>query len=352
MFKSPVLNHPKHTRDGELRDGKERDLRDGRDDLIRQKLWGAALSLHFEIPELGMRYHTLLKEIKQEGFSHVSLIVHWGQEDIYSSEITPHSKETIPDSKLKKVIQRAHQLGLKVLLFPILWIEKRKMGQWRGTLSPQHLNSWWASYLRFIDHYATLAAEENVEVFSVGSELSSLEYDHVRWNTLIDHVRQKYNGALIYSANWDHFSEVSFWHTVDYIGLTAYYELSTNVDAPLKELISAWQMIRTQLYDWLETHSPNKGVVFTELGYPSQQGGAARPWHYTSSQQIDLEEQRRAYEAFRHVWQFDQKLEGVFFWNWWGLGGIHDTWYTIRGKPAHNEIKAFLKLKIKNITDF
>ena len=104
-----------------------------------------------------------------------------------------------------------------------------------------------------------------------------------------------------------------------------------------------WSLIRLNLQEWISDHHPGRKFIFTELGYPSQRGGAVKPWHYSASTQVDLEEQRRAYKAFRYVWQSDQNLGGVYFWNWWGLGGPHDTWYTLRGKPAIYEVRRFIR---------
>ena len=218
------------------------------------------------------------------------------------------------------------------MLFPILWIEKRAIGDWRGTLKPSDPVAWWDSYRRFIAHYAKLAARERVDIFSVGSELGSMEGHTLRWRELIADVRKKFSGKLIYSANWDHYQHVTFWEAVDYIGMTAYYRLTTSLEPTLPGLVSAWQKVRRQLLEWYE--GQKKPLVFTELGYPSVDGAAASPWDYTSGRAIDHEEQRLCFEAFFRVWRDEPRLAGVFFWNWWGPSDGQNTWYTLKGKPA------------------
>ena len=58
---------------------------------------------------------------------------------------------------------------------------------------------------------------------------------------------------------------------------------------------------------------------------------------------LDLKSQELGFKAFYHVWLSSTHLHGVFFWNWWGLGGPQDSWYTLRGKPLLKEMKHFLK---------
>jgi hypothetical protein len=51
--------------------------------------------------------------------------------------------------------------------------------------------------------------------------------------------------------------------------------------------------------------------------------------------------QRRCYEAFVRVWRPERHFGGVYFWNWWGLGGPRDTDYTPRRKPAEKHLREF-----------
>ena len=61
----------------------------------------------------------------------------------------------------------------------------------------------------------------------------------------------------------------------------------------------------------------------------------------------DLDEQRRAFAAFRRVWATAAALDGVYIWNWYGYGGLGTTSYTPRGKPAEIEVRALLGAHVK-----
>lgn len=307
-----------------------------------ERIDGIALSPHFELPEQGMTFHSMIDEIGQLGASHISIVVQWAQPNITASALGPDPKETLPDATLRDLIRRARARGLKVCLFPILWVQKRSIGEWRGTLAPIDPEAWWQSYERFVLHYARIAADEGAAIYSVGSELASLEAQEPRWRALIAKVRAIYAGQLIYSANWDHYAEVPYWDALDLVGLTAYYELTKALDADVAELTRAWRKIRDVILDWRDLKRIEAPIVFTELGYPSIDGAATAPWDYTRKTPVDLEEQRRCFEAFRRAWGHRPELAGVFFWNWFGPGGPEDRWYTLKGKPALEVIKAWI----------
>ena len=101
-----------------------------------------------------------------------------------------------------------------------------------------------------------------------------------------------------------------------------------------------WSAVRAQLESF--AHRQKRPLFFTEVGYPSIQGGATWPWHYGREAPLDLGEQARAYDAFIHVWRTPSSVfRGVLFWNWEGAGGPTDTGYTPRGKPAAEHVKAW-----------
>lgn len=281
-------------------------------------------------------YPAMLREIAALGADHVSLVVAWKQPDVRASSLAPGG---FSDEDLRGVIRAAHREKLRVLLFPIVDVERRADKEWRGTLAPADIGAWWAAYERFILHYAGIAAEEGVELYSVGSELCSTEGWRDRWYHLFSAVEKVYRGPLVYSANWDHYEPVSFWERVTYLGVTGYFELARDAGAPEAAMAKAWDVARRRLTAFAA--KAGKPLVLTEIGYPSQVGSATRPWDYTSRAAVDLEEQRRAYAAFVAAWRGEPALAGVVFWDWQRPGGASDGSYTPRGKPAEKVLRGF-----------
>jgi hypothetical protein len=286
-------------------------------------------------------YARFLDEIKALGATDVELVVRWSQTDIHAIEISPHASDSVDDELLTWVMDAARARGLRVFLMPILEIEDRSMGRWRGTLEPSDLSRWWWSYRRFILHYARIAAGHGAALFSVGSELLSIERDRERWLELIADVRKAYSGQLTYSANWDHFEPVSFWDAVDVVGITGYHELSAKPNPTDQELEQGFRPFLHRLRSW--ALAEGKRYVLTEVGYPSQAHAAQRPWDYRVSGEADALLQLRCYRALYKAFQGDPRLDGVYIWNWFGEGGLDDGSYTPRGKPAEAVLRTWYK---------
>lgn len=293
---------------------------------------GIALGLFAEDPSFS--YLPLLREIRAAGADHVSVVVPYYQHDVTSSDIRRHPRFSPDDATVEKVLVQARQVGLKVLLFPILRLEYAvTVEEWRGSLEPRDPPAWWRSYRSFILKFARLAALHQTAALCIGSELSSLDVDPRPWAPLVAEVRAVYGGALIYSANWDHYDKVGLWKLVDLAGLSAYFQLTEGLSRPpLERLVHAWREQRVAISRWRARI--DRPLVFTELGYHSQDRTNAFPWDESLDKPVSLEEQADCYRAFVRVWDGVPYLRGVYFWNWFGWGGPHSREYAPRGKPA------------------
>lgn len=300
---------------------------------------GVALGLHFEDDA---RYLPWLWEIARSGATSVSLVVSWGQQNVRATTLAP-DQESTSDRDLRAAIQDARSLGLRVTLFPIITIAERTSDEWRGRLAPESINAWFDSYRDFLLHYARIAADEDVEVFSVGSELGSMEQYEVAWRELIATVRIAYPGSILYSANWDRYTRTPFWDAVDFIGVTGYYELQADGDVPadLAMAVDAWSPIIADMRGISEQHQ--RPIVFTEIGYTAQAGAAAHPWDYTASNPLSLAEQATLYDAARVAWCGQTFLHGIYFWNWFGDGGPLHSGYSPRNKPAGESLRSWFR---------
>ena len=326
-------------------------------------LFGAPISAHGKRPDraflrgVALGHHTdidpglldrNLAELSALEASHVSLVVSWSTRDVRSTSLAPRKDYTTSDKSLLRMLERSRARGLKVILFPIIDVELRKPLEWRGTIKPTDWNAWWASYRRFILHYAGIAARGRASVLCVGSELVSTEAMTSRWVSLIRAVRKVFKGELLYSANWDHYEPVTFWRSIDIVGLTGYYRLAQGHGAGETEMFNSWVRIRDKIVGW--ARRIKRKVVFTEVGYPSLAGGAVDPWDYTQGTAVDLEEQRRAFKAFTRAWTGVAELGGVVFWDWYGPGGPNDTRYSPKGKPAEAVIRRWFRTLARHDT--
>jgi len=287
-------------------------------------------------------FRETLQEMEDLGVDSVSLVVPKVQKDVRSTGFYDDPWITPSDASLRLAAREAHRRGMRVFLFPIVYIENLAEGEWRGTLAPADWDGWFRSYEKMILHYARIAAEERVEYFSVGSELCSTEKFEERWRKVIRKVRRAYPGRITYSANWDHLEPVTFGGALDFLGMNAYYEVGKDDSSDVDSMVARWREIQKGIRRW-QAENGGKPLVITEIGYPSRAGAGRDPWNYFGEGDPDPEEQRKCYEAFARAWKGERMLSGVYFYIWWGEGGAGDRDYTPRGKSALAVIRAWYR---------
>ena len=246
------------------------------------------------------------------------------------------------DDGLREISAAARERGMSVMIKPHVWLWQEVTGEWRGSIRfdrDEDWQQWESDYRTLILHYAQLAADENVELFSVGVELNSAIRERPEfWRSLIDDVRHVFPGRITYGANWfQEFEDVGFWDLVDVIGVHAYFPLTDRSDASVEQLLSGWQQHLGDIRSLCLTH--DKPIVFLEVGYRSVPGAAVEPWRYDESPSEDeqaetgLAEQAESYEAlFRTFWH-EPWFDGLFMWKW-NVGVRDRDLYSPQGKPA------------------
>jgi len=141
------------------------------------------------------------------GTDYVAVLVTQYMDDITSTEIYTDSSKTPSDGSVEQAIEKAHLRGMKVMLKPHIDI---KTGDWRGDINPSDWNTWFTNYEAFINHYADIAEDNGVEIFVVGTELKSSISRLSIWQSVISGIKARYNGSIVYAANWDNYDNVNF----------------------------------------------------------------------------------------------------------------------------------------------
>jgi hypothetical protein len=324
--------------------------------MYRQR--GVALGMFAE--DVSFSYAPLLKEIAGLGATHVALVVPLYQTNGRTSDLALHTRYSPTLGLLADTVRVARRERLEVTVFPIVRLDDPGPGEWRGNLAPHDVRAWFARYGELLGDLAAVAAQTGATRLAIGSELSSLDGELDAWRPLLERVRAIYPGRLLYSANWDHFKDVALFDLVDEDGLVGYFPLRSSASFPLRSsasfplddaaLVTAWRGVQAEILEWhrarqQQARSIDKPhpLVLTEVGYRSRAGATAEPWDESPGGTVDLEEQRRAFAAFRKVWSGTPQLDGVYVWNWYGYGGPTSTSYTPRGKPAATEIRQLLQ---------
>lgn len=295
------------------------------------------------------RYLKDFRELRELKVNAVSFNFNWYMDTIYDPTVyrgvADPNNQTASDLIIGQAIADAHSAGLKVMLFPSIYIMHLSEGEWRGKVQPPDWDVWFASYRSLVINLARLAERFGAEYLCIGIELISSEELTDHWRRIIRDVRAIYRGKVLYSANWDARQRRPWFRDLDLIAMNAYYELTAKNDASVDELIDAWRSIRHDIQPWRDWIG--LPLVISEVGYRSADGAVTKPWNYFLPGDVDLEEQRRAYEAFFRAWHEDDLFQGMYVYHWFGEGGLHDKSYTPRGKPAADEMRQWFE-KIEN----
>ena len=303
------------------------------------------LSIQMQSNDPHIPYEDYVREIAGTGANTICISVAALQENAASSSVFLEYRRTPPSERLEKIFKLAHELGLRVVLMPIVLLENPGTGEWRGKITPKEPDAWWEDYENYVLLYAQLAEKCKLEVFMVGSELVLMEPQTERWKKLFAKVRKVYSGLLSYSANWDHYEPVQFWRDLDLVGMTSYYDLVGDKKPSLEVLLETWKPIKEKILKWQK--DVGRPIIFTEAGWPSQEGCAKEPWNYYGSTKPDPTTQDLCFQAFFKTWQGEKIVAGILIWEWrngpWQKGGPDDLSYIPMGKPVMKTIREYFQ---------
>ncbi|MBW1296502.1 glycoside hydrolase family 113 [Aquimarina litoralis] len=253
----------------------------------------------------------------------VAVIPFLDQENEESLEMrTPREfgKWSRRDSLHIKTISALREKKIHVMLKPHLWLGSG----WRSNVkhtNHENWDIWFESYRKNMLHYARMAAETDVELFCIGTELrSSLEKQPKKWLLLVQEIKTLYHGKLTYAANWDgEYDFVEFWNEMDYIGIQAYFPLTNKPNPDLQQIKQGWKKHTTMLSNLSKKHG--KPILFTEIGYKSESSGTIKPWEWGSSLSILSKQksdktQQLAYQALYEEFWDKNWFAGTYIWQW------------------------------------
>ncbi|MGB4400443.1 MAG: hypothetical protein WBJ10_13815 [Daejeonella sp.] len=231
--------------------------------------------------------------------------------------------------------------GIKVMLKPQLWVGR---GNFTGHIKMDTEENWVLlenQYEIFILDFASHAQEIGFDMFCIGTELNTFVSNRPEyWVNLINKIRKVYKGKITYAENWDTYSKVPFWSKLDYIGVDAYFPLSSSKNITLKMLNEGWNKHKKSLREL--SHREEKQILFTEYGYRSTNYTAREPWS-SGGNSVNSENQKIALKALFDNFWMEPWFAGGFLWKWYDhINPSREsisTDYTPQNKPAEIVIK-------------
>ena len=284
---------------------------------------------------------SMLEYLKTINVTHVCFIVTWYQDTLESLKMYPESPEggrTPVDEALSHAINKAHSLGLKVMLKPHIDIQT---GEFRGDIPGEE--EWFKNYEEFILKYAKFAEKYNVELFAIGTELSGTPMKwEADWRKIIKAVRGAYKGPLTYASNWNEYKEVPWWNEMDFVGIDAYFPLTSKINPTKAELIEAWEREAKDMEVFFKNKGVSKPVIFTEAGYTSAEGTSKTPWTVPSKVESQ-KEQADCLDAMMTVMTKRVWFKGLYWWCVFPQDIDSPLGYTIKGKLAEKVLADWYK---------
>jgi len=292
--------------------------------------------------------------MKNMGINTIAIIVTWYQDNKESIEIYKDIERSASDESITSLIKYIHDNNMKVNLKPHVDIQN---GIWRGEINPLNIEQWFLSFSEFIDYYANLGINNNVDIFTIGTEMVSMtkEKDYwPYWHNLVKKIKEQgYSGLITYAAHEYEFLgkkltsniksarsggeieyereplDYEFWNVFDLISTTVYYTVGS-LDTPVEnvsQIMANWEKWKEDIkyvYTNFITLNSDKqfDLVFGEIGYRSVDYAHYCPYDVEGANEnapssaINYTAQKNCYEAaFRALCTPDMDfLKGVFWW--------------------------------------
>ncbi|HEY4498210.1 MAG TPA: hypothetical protein VJA63_01045 [Candidatus Paceibacterota bacterium] len=254
----------------------------------------------------------------------------------------------------------------------------------------QFVSEFWRSYSENAVHFAQIAQEEGVEMYSLGTETEGLfrtrDFNSEKGGfikeigSMLSAVRQAYQGKVTYDMHAAAIDGRVYYHQIakllwedinfDVIGISAYFSVLENLpngDTKVSEFERGWQRIFENYLIPLASKYPDKPLMFLEYSnktslYAGYEGemleNVYEPNNLYERNLVDRngnsiddaqEQQANMHQAlFNVIARNEGVLDGIFFWgeDFWdkGLGGLGywDVGYWdeegARGKEAEKMI--------------
>lgn len=264
--------------------------------------------------------------------------IHWqaAHEKMWWGESAEGIRATVDSSARHNIMN---------MLKPHLWVRD----SWPGEIEMNNeadWKRWFTDYTHFILDYARMAEAHFIPMLCIGTELERTSHREEEWRNIIHRIRKVYSGKLVYAANFTEFEKVKFWDELDYIGVQAYFPLSSKENPTLKDLKSGWNKSLTKIDQVVKTF--HKPVIFTEIGYCNTVDAAKEPWVWPNERkEVALSEDVQAlcYEAFFETAWKRSWMAGVFFWKWYPDGRHRNPDFTPQGKKAEQIMTAYFTVR-------
>ncbi|MFC4102002.1 glycoside hydrolase family 113 [Paenibacillus xanthanilyticus] len=229
------------------------------------------------------------------------------QDHPQATEIKFEEEPTVTDDEVRGAIRQAKSLGLKVVLKPVV---NCRNGTWRAHINffdidvpcEPKWSDWFASYTRFMLHYARIAEEMGADMLCIGCEMVQTDRREREWRQLIADVREVYSGPITYNCDKYQENQVAWWDAVDIISSSGYYP------------IDDWEAQLDRIEPTVRKFG--KPFFFMEAGCPSREGSPYVPNDWGLEGAPSEQAQADWYAAAFAACDARPWVQGFMLWDW------------------------------------
>lgn len=277
-----------------------------------------------------------LPRLQSIGVNHITMYVYLFVDKPTSSSVK-RGPTTPTDAELGAVIDLVHAAGMTVTVSPLpFWAGG---DTWRGEFEPESPDDFFDSWRFFINHYAALSEQHDVEMFAFGSEQNSLQEHTEQWRRTAAEARKSFSGPLTYMATAKESIEgIQFWDAVDVVSVSTYFSVSSRAEPTYEEIRGTWQGYGM---DYLRrvADTTGKKVLIAEVGFVNAQFFGKETYDPKPSPIPAPQAQADAYaavlDALAATPDRSSFLTGITWWDWDPFSvSAADATFSPRGKPA------------------
>jgi hypothetical protein len=231
---------------------------------------------------------------------------------VYPTQVYGVPGKTPSPATIAMVVANAREHGLRVLIRPLLNEDNIKIvgTNWRGSIEPPSLTTWFASYYAFLKPYLKAAQRSHASGFNIGTELDSLAPYQQHWTIFESTVAKIFTGKQIYAVNYGRWQEGPPYEPVPDAAVDAYPQFGLGDSATEGQLTAAW-------VSWLHTQPEQvlRKTVLQEVGIAAVFGVYQLPARaYPEGTPLDVSVQRKWFASACAAAK-ETGLAGIYFYN-------------------------------------
>ncbi|TCP28976.1 hypothetical protein EV207_1139 [Scopulibacillus darangshiensis] len=257
----------------------------------------------------------------------------------------------------KRIVQKLHNKGIKVILEPFTYISGGEQGE--TAWNPRNKFVWFKNWTKICRRLVKdVAIPYQVWCFNVASGLGHMEYDKKsgtypytrQWHKLFSSIRRLYKGKVIYRTNYwyedtsrDLKKNNPLWKNADFVAIDTWFELDNNASPSVDDLVA--DLHSTEVYNRHQNVyreikdmaiATGKDIFFGGFGCPSLNYGAKFPWDVAISDVYNEDVQANLFQAYEKVFSNADFFLGYSVWTI----NSEDS-YKVIGKKAETIVRNF-----------